>query len=150
MEKPGVLFLCTANSARSVMAEAFFRTAAGDAFEVASAGLEPRSLNPLTVRVMSEVGIDVSGHTPHAVKDFLGKRSFRYVVTVCKEAEAACPVVWPFASFQHSWPFEDPVGGEGTEEERLDRFRTTRDAIQSKVLRLAEELKAELRARGVR
>ncbi|MBX9625792.1 MAG: arsenate reductase ArsC [Gemmataceae bacterium] len=142
-----MLFLCTANSARSVMAEAIFRREAGDRFEVASAGLEPKPVHPLTVLVMREVGIDVSGHTPRGVKEFLGRASLRYVVSVCQAAEAACPVLWPFAPVHLSWPFPDPVGS-GEEAEQLDRFRSVRDAIRQRVKAWLPDLLASHEGRG--
>lgn len=83
-DRPGVLFLWTANSTRSVMAAAFFRRSAGDRFEVAGAGLDPRSIHPLTVRVMREAGFEFGGREPHSVREYLGRKSFRYVVTVCR------------------------------------------------------------------
>jgi arsenate reductase len=137
VEKPGVLFLCTANSARSLMAEAFFRRASGDRFEVASAGLNPRPVHPLAVRVMREEGIDLSAHEPRAVKEFLGRAAFRYVVIVCRAVEPDCPTVWPFSVGLLHRPFDDPTAGNGTEEERLDRFRAVRDEIAAFVYELA-------------
>lgn len=137
-----VLFLCTANSARSVMAEAFLRRAAGDLVEVASAGLDPKPIHPLTVEVMKEVGIDVADHQSHGVSDYLGKKTFHTVVSVCKGAEAACPVVWPF-TFEHlSWPFPDPAAVAGGPEERMAAFREVRDEIEARVSSWAVELRA--------
>lgn len=130
------------------MAEAFFRRAAKDRFEVSSAGLEPRPVHPMTVEVMSEVGIEVGGHVPHAVKDFLGRKSFRYVVMVCKAAEDACPIVWPFAPIQLSWPFDDPAAPAATEAEQRARFRRVRDEIETRVSAWAREVTAGLLARG--
>lgn len=130
------------------MAEAFFRRATRDRFEVTSAGLEPRPVHPMTVRVMREVGIEVGGHLPNAVKDYLGRRSFRYVVMVCKAAEDACPIVWPFAPVQLTWPFDDPAAA-SSEEEQLARFRQVRDEIEARVSEWAREVAADLLARGV-
>lgn len=141
MEKKSVLFLCTANSALSVMAEAFFRRAAGEDMDAASAGLDPNPINPLTIEVMREVGIDVADREPHGVGEYLGRRSFNYVVTVCKAAEAACPVVWPFALTRLSWPFEDPAAESGSAEERLAAFRTVRNEIEARVSAWAAELR---------
>jgi arsenate reductase len=86
-----VLFLCTGNSARSQMAEAFLRKYAGDCFEAHSAGLEPRGVNPLTVQVMQEVGIDISGQSSKGVDTYLGKVLFQYLITVCDDAEKIVP-----------------------------------------------------------
>jgi len=86
-----VLFLCTGNSARSQMAEAFLRKYGEDRFEAHSAGLEPKGLNPLTIKVMQEAGIDVSGQKSKGVGVYLGKVLFQYLITVCDDAEKNCP-----------------------------------------------------------
>jgi arsenate reductase len=90
-----VLFLCTGNSARSQMAEAFLRKYAGDRFEAHSAGLEPKVINPFTIQVMQEVGIDISDQTSKGVDTYLGKVLFQYLITVCDDADKNCPTVWP-------------------------------------------------------
>lgn len=133
MGKQAVLFLCTANSARSVMAEAFLQRVAGDRLEVHSAGLDPKPIHPLTVQVMREVGFELDGRTPHSVSEYLGRKTLHYVVSVCQAAEIACPTVWPFTLCHLAWPFDDPAAGEGNEIDRLTRFRTVRDQIAAKV-----------------
>lgn len=133
MSKPKILFLCTGNSARSQMAEAFLRKYADDRFEAHSAGLEPKGLNPLTVRVMGEVGIDLSGQTSKSVEVYLGKMLFQYLVTVCDDADRNCPTVWPGVSTRLHWSFQDPAAVEGTEAEKLAKFREVRDLIDQKI-----------------
>jgi arsenate reductase (thioredoxin) len=128
-----VLFLCTGNSARSQMAEAFLRKYGQDRFEPFSAGLEPKELNPLTVKVMEEIGIDMSGHRSKGIGEFLGKEHFEYLVTVCHDAEQNCPRVWPGVNQRLQWSFEDPAAFEGPQEEKLAKFRQVRDLIQAKV-----------------
>jgi len=129
-----VLFLCTANSARSQMAEAFLREYGGHSFEVYSAGLEPTEIHPWAVRVMKEVGIDMAGHHAKGLSQFLGGRlTVNYAVFVCEKADRACPFLWPGALARLSWPFEDPVAGEGTEDEKLARFRSVRDQIEQRI-----------------
>ncbi len=128
-----VLFLCTSNSARSQMAEAFLRKYAGDRFEVHSAGLEPKGLNPLTVRVMEEVGVDMSGHRSKGIGGYLGKVLFQYLITVCDDADKNCPTIWPGVAQRLHWSFEDPAAFEGTEEEKLAKFRQVRDLIEARV-----------------
>lgn len=128
-----VLFLCTGNSARSQMAEAFLRYYAGDNFEAHSAGLEPKGLNPFTVRVMQEKGIDMSSHTSKGVDVYLGKVLFQYLVTVCDDADKNCPTVWPGVNTRLHWSFEDPAAFEGTDEAKLDKFRQVRDQIEGKI-----------------
>ena len=115
MSKQRVLFLCTGNSARSQMAEAFLRKYAGYQFEAHSAGLEPKGLNPLTVRVMNEVGMDVSKQESKGVDTYLGQTLFQYLITVCDDADKNCPTVWPGVNTRMHWSFEDPAKFEGTE-----------------------------------
>ena len=116
-----VLFVCTGNSARSVMAEALVRTKGGDAFDVHSAGTDPRGINPLTLKILAEAGIDASWARSKSVTDYLGQR-FDYVVTVCDEARQVCPV-FPGVHESLHWGYEDPAEAVGTEEERLAVFR---------------------------
>ena len=133
MPKPKVLFLCTGNSARSQMAEAFIRKYADDRFEAHSAGLEPKGLNPLTVKVMDEIGIDVSRQMSKGVNTYLGKMLFQYMVTVCDDADRNCPTVWPGVQNRMHWSFQDPAAAEGTEVEKLAKFREVRDLIEKKI-----------------
>ena len=133
MSKQRVLFLCTGNSARSQMAEAFLHKYAGDIFEAHSAGLEPRGVHPLTVQVMNEVGIDVSDQTSKGIETYLGKLLFQYLITVCDDADQNCPTVWPGVNTRLHWSFEDPEIFEGTEQETLARFREVRDSIEKKI-----------------
>jgi arsenate reductase len=116
-----VLVVCTGNSARSLLAEALLRTRGGDAFEVHSAGTEPKGVNPLTLRVLTEAGIDASWARSKSVTEFLGQR-FDYVITVCDQARDACPV-FPGVHESLHWGYEDPAAAPGTEEERLAVFR---------------------------
>lgn len=116
-----VLFVCTGNSARSIMAEALLRQHGDDRFDVSSAGTEPRGVNPLTVRVLAEAGIDASFARSKSVREFLGQ-SFDYVITVCDQARESCPV-FPGAQESMHWGYDDPAAAMGTEEERLAVFR---------------------------
>ena len=133
MSKQRILFLCTGNSARSQMAEAFLRKYAGDHFEAHSEGLEPKGLNPLTVKVMDEVGIDVSDQKSKGVETYLGKMLFQHLITVCDDADKNCPTVWPGVNHRMHWSFEDPAKFEGSEEEKLAKFREARDLIEKKI-----------------
>jgi arsenate reductase len=116
-----VLFVCTGNSARSIMAEALLRHNGGEAFEVHSAGTEPRGINPLTIRTLEAAGLDASWARSKSVTEFLGQR-FDYVITVCDQARQSCPV-FPGVHETLHWGYEDPAEAEGTEEERLEVFR---------------------------
>src|SRR5215510_938437 len=133
MSRLRVLFLCTGNSARSQMAEAFLRRYAGDTMEAHSAGLEPQGLNPLTVVAMQEVGIDISNQHYKGVEIYLGKKHFQYLITVCDDADKNCPTVWPGVNTRLHWSFEDPAIFEGSEEEKLAKFREIRDQIAKKI-----------------
>jgi arsenate reductase (thioredoxin) len=116
-----VLFVCTGNSTRSVMAEALLRRHGRADFEVHSAGTEPKGINPLTLRVLEEAGIDASWARSKSVTEFLGQ-PFDYVITVCDQARQSCPV-FPGVHEALHWGYEDPAAAEGTEEERLAVFR---------------------------
>ena len=133
MEKQCILFLCTGNSARSQMGEGFLRHYAGDRFEVHSAGLEPKGINPYTIRVMDEVGIDIRSQTSDSVRKYMGFMHFNYAITVCSDADNNCPhALWSRGVKLH-WPFDDPATIEGTEDEKLAKFREVRDQISAKV-----------------
>jgi arsenate reductase (thioredoxin) len=136
---PRVLFLCTANSARSQMAEVLLRKHAGARFEVYSAGTEPGEIDPLTIRVLNEIGIDASGLWAKSVELFRGKMHFDYVITVCSNAEARCPV-FPTAAIRLHWPFNDPDTASGSEEQRLAKFRAVRDQIEKRILAWLKEV----------
>ena len=133
MNKSRVLFLCTGNSARSQMAEAFLRRYGSSDFEAYSAGLEPKGINPYTIQVMEEIGFDLSGHTSKSVKDFLGRVFIHELITVCDNAEKNCPTAWPGIVHKEHWSIEDPAAFDGTGEARLAKFREVRDVIQAKV-----------------
>lgn len=129
--KKKVLFLCTGNSCRSQMAEGFLRDLAGDRFEVISAGLEPGIVNPKTVKVMKEIGIDISHHTSKDVNQFVGQ-NFDYIITVCDNANEYCPS-FPGKAERIHWSFEDPAKAIGNEEEVLYLFRKVRNQVKSKL-----------------
>lgn len=129
MNKPLVLILCTGNSCRSHLAEGILRAAAGDLLEVASAGSKPAGyVHPLAVRVMSEIGIDISGHRSKHLNEFL-ETGVETVITVCGNADQACPA-FPGQVHRHHWGFDDPAHATGSEEEQLTVFRRVRDEIR--------------------
>lgn len=133
MSRQRVLFLCTGNSARSQMAEAFLRKDGNGQFEAYSAGLEPKGVNPLMVKVMSEAGIDISRQISKGIDTYLGKTLFQTLITVCDDAEKNCPTVWPGVNTRLHWSFEDPARFAGTEEEKLLKFREVRDQIEKRI-----------------
>jgi arsenate reductase len=138
--KPKVLFLCTGNSARSQMAEAFVRHYAGDWLEPHSAGLEPKGMNPRTVRVMKEAGIDVSDQRSKSVREYMGTTHFDYLVTVCQHAEENCPTTFLGFGNKLHWGFDDPAKFQGTEQATLAKFREVRDQIDTHVKAWLAEL----------
>ena len=131
-----VLFVCTGNSARSQMAEAILGRLGGPAFDVRSAGTHPGTVNPLTIRALSEIDIDWSDARSKSVGEFLDE-PFDYVITVCDQAREACPV-FPGGRVRLHWGFEDPAAAPGTDDERLAVFRRVRDEIGAQVAPFAE------------
>lgn len=126
-----VLILCTANSARSQMAEGLLRALAGDQFEVFSAGAKPSTVNPLAIQAMDERGIDIRSHHSKHLNEFL-TQPFDYVITVCDNAAEACPI-FPGPARRIHWSFPDPAAVEGDETVRLVSFRQARDAIETQL-----------------
>ena len=127
--KERVLFLCTHNSARSQMAEAWLRALAGDRYDVASAGTEATTVHPLAARAMTEVGVDLGGHASKRLDRFVGER-WGWVITVCDAANEACPV-FPGAAHRLHWSFDDPSRATGSDEARLAVFRRVRDEMRA-------------------
>ena len=129
MIKPLVLILCTGNSCRSHLAEGILRATAGDLIEVASAGSKPAGyVHPKSIEVLKEIGIDISSHTSKHMEEFLN-RSVDTVITVCGNADQACPM-FPGQLHRFHWGFDDPAHATGTEEEVLNEFRHVRDEIR--------------------
>jgi arsenate reductase len=127
--KPLVLILCTGNSCRSHLAEGLLRAAAGDLLEVASAGSKPAGyVHPLSLEVMQELGIDISSHHSKHMDEFLS-RTVETVITVCGNADQACPM-FPGQLNRHHWGFDDPAHATGSREEQLVVFRRVRDEIR--------------------
>jgi arsenate reductase len=127
--KPIVLILCTGNSCRSHLAEGILRAAAGDILDVQSAGSKPTgNVHPLAIQAMQEIGIDISAHRSKPLSEFLD-RKIETVITVCGNADAACPI-FPGQVNRHHWPFDDPARATGTDEEKLAVFRRVRNEIR--------------------
>ena len=132
-----VLVICTGNSARSQMAQGWFRALA-PGVEVESAGFKPNGVNPLAVAAMAEVGVDISEQTSKALADLPSLKGWDWVITVCAQAETACPV-FPGKTQRLFWPFVDPAAAKGDEEERLEVFRSVRDQIAGRVRTFVRE-----------
>ncbi|MBT3482045.1 MAG: arsenate reductase ArsC [Opitutales bacterium] len=129
MNKPRILILCTGNSCRSHMAEGILRAAGNDLFEVHSAGSDPAGyVHPKAIEALDEIGIDISKHDSKHMNTFLD-RDIHTVITVCGNADQACPV-FPGQVERHHWGFFDPAKASGTDEEVMDCFREVRDQIK--------------------
>jgi arsenate reductase len=131
-QKIKVLFLCTGNSCRSQIAEAWLRTLGGEKFEVFSAGLEPHGVNPYTIRIMEETGYDMSPHRSKHIDEYIGKVDFDFLITVCGNADERCPY-FPGMGTRLHWPFEDPAAFTGLEDQKLALFRKVRDQIKDRI-----------------
>ena len=128
-DKPLILVLCTGNSCRSHMAEGILRAASKGAFEVASAGSAPAGyVHPLAIKALAEIGLDISQHASKHMNDFL-KRNVETVITVCGNADQACPT-FPGQVNRYHWGFDDPAHAVGTDEEKMQVFRRVRDEIR--------------------
>ena len=134
-----VMFLCTGNSCRSQIAEGLARHYGKGIIEPYSAGLMPVGINPNAIKVMKEIGIDISGQTSDPIDEDL-LRQMDVIVTLCGNAEASCPRTPPEIKRLH-WPIDDPVSVVGTEEEVLRAFRRARDEIKERILEFIKELK---------
>ena len=138
--KASVLFLCTGNSCRSQMAEGFLREHGGDRFAAYSAGTEPAErIHPLAIEVMAEKGIDISGQKPKNVGEYLGRLPVRHLVIVCDAANEKCPRIFPGMLNRMFWPFDDPATFVGTPAAKLEKFRTVRDQIDSRIQQWLKE-----------
>lgn len=132
------MFLCTANSCRSQMAEGFAREYGKGIIETFSAGLSPSYVHPRAIEVMKETGIDISNQKSKAIDEKILKQ-MDIIITLCGHAEAMCPMTPPAIKKIH-WPIEDPVGTTGTEEDIINAFRKARDEIKTKIQSLVKEL----------
>jgi arsenate reductase len=133
-----VMFLCTANSCRSQMAEGLARESGKGLLEVHSAGLFAAGVHKRAIAVMKEIGIDISKQKSKEInKDLL--KQMDIVITLCGNAEDSCPWTPPYIKRIH-WPIKDPVGTAGTEEEIMNEFRRARNEIKDKVQELVKEI----------
>jgi len=136
MSKIKVLFICVHNSARSQMAEGFLRKYGVDKFEAFSAGFSATEINPLTIKVMDEIGISLENQYAKNIERYIGEH-FGYVITVCHDSEGLCPN-FPGITIREDWSLEDPGRVESSEEIKLEAFRKTRGLIEKKVKELIE------------
>ncbi len=126
--KKKVLFICTHNSARSQMAEGILNHLYGDIYKAYSAGTDPSGVNPLTVKVMYEIGIDISHHRSKDIEEFKNME-FDYIITVCDSSREKCPYFPGGKKYIHKG-FKDPSDSGLNEEEKIEAFRKVRDEIK--------------------
>jgi arsenate reductase (thioredoxin) len=139
-----ILFVCNGNSARSQMAEGFLRKLGGDRYEAYSGGMVAKGIHPMTIQVMDEVGIDISGQHSKTAMEYYKKTTFDVAVIVCRKAEDDCPSIAGMTRNVQRWIFEDPLRAEGTEEQKLAKFREVRDQVEARLkLWLAEDMEAD-------
>lgn len=130
MDKPIIYFICTGNACRSQMAEGFGKVILGDEWTVLSGGIEAHGVNPLAVKAMKEVDIDISNQTSDKIDiDLLNKA--KLVVTLCDHADAHCPIVPSHVKKVH-WGFEDPAGKDWSV------FQQVRDQISQRILQFKD------------
>ena len=142
MNKETVLFLCSGNACRSQMAEALLRKHAAERFQVYSAGTQPKDIHPLTGQVLAEIGLGMEGQYSKGVETYLGKLLVHYLIVVCAKAAETCPTAWPGSPQMQMivWPLEDPTVFEGTEIQKLAKFRQVRDQIDERIKTWLDEL----------
>ena len=131
MNKKRVLFICSRNSCRSQMAQAFLKKLGKGEFEVFSAGLQADKIDPLAKQVMEEIGYDLEGQFSKSLDRYLNER-FSYLITVCEKAEKACPI-FPGVSIRQYWPIDDPVDVQGDDITKLNAYRQTREAVKRRI-----------------
>jgi arsenate reductase (thioredoxin) len=129
--KKKVLFLCTHNSCRSQMAEGIVNADLGESFQAFSAGTVATRVNAMAIAVLSEIGIDISGHRSKTLEKFAGEQ-FDYVITLCGSANEQCPLFFGGVQRVHIG-FDDPSQGTGDEAEKLADFRRVRDEIRRRI-----------------
>ncbi|HMK50854.1 MAG TPA: arsenate reductase ArsC [Thermodesulfobacteriota bacterium] len=137
-----VLFLCIGNSVRSQMAEGLLNELGSGKWKAWSGGVFPSYVHPLAVRVMEEIGIDISRQTSKSMDRFRNE-VFDYIITLCDEAAQSCPTFSNKGRRLH-WPLEDPAAAIGTIEERLAVFRRIRDEIKTKIEELLKYESSEI------
>lgn len=132
MNKKNIVVVCTGNSCRSQMTEAFLNKYGNDQYNAYSAGIEPHPIHPYTIKVLEEKGFDWSGHNSKHIRDLMKKIDIDILITVCSSAKESCPTILGIQEELH-WPFEDPAAFEGSDDEKLLFFRKIRDQIEDKV-----------------
>ena len=133
-KKEKIIFICTGNACRSQIAEGVMRKLVGEKFDVFSAGSHPSLVHPMSIKVMKEVGIDITSHTSDPILNFLSK-NINIVVTVCDNADRECPV-FPGKVERVHWSIKDPLKGWNSHPDDLVNFRKTREDLTAKIKNL--------------
>ena len=133
-KKEKIIFICTGNACRSQIAEGIMRQLAGDKFDVFSAGSHPSLVHPMSIKVMKEIGINITSHTSDPISNFLSK-NINIVVTVCDNADKVCPV-FPGKVERIHWSIKDPFKGWGSDPDDLVNFRKTREDLTARIKNL--------------
>lgn len=141
-----VLFLCNGSADRCLMAAAFLRHFATDAFDVYSATFQPDEANPLTIQVMNEIRIDISAQPVNSVEKYRGKLFIHYLITLSPEARKNYPAPWPGVENRLHWSFDDPAAYPGSDEQKLEKFRAVRNQIESTIRQWLAEQDVERRS----
>ena len=130
-KKEKIIFICTGNACRSQIAEGIMRQLAGDKFDVFSAGSHPSLVHPMSIKVMKEIGIDITSHTSDPISNFLSK-NINIVVTVCDNANKVCPV-FPGNVERIHWSIKDPFEGWSSDPDDMVNFTLTRDDLVERI-----------------
>ena len=134
LKKEKIIFICTGNACRSQIAEGIMRHLVGNKHDVFSAGSHPTLVHPISIKVMKEIGIDISSHTSDPISHFLSE-NMNIVITVCDNADKVCPV-FPGKVERIHWGIEDPFKGWTSDSNDLVNFRKTRDDLAKRIKNL--------------
>ena len=132
LDKKNIIFICTGNACRSQIAHGLIEHIAGDRFNVFSAGSHPSRVHPMSIKIMEEIGIDISHHTSDPIEDYFDKE-IDIVITVCDNVNKLCPV-FPGTIEKIHWSVDDPFKGWDYNENQIDSFRQTREEIRDRII----------------
>ena len=136
LTKTKIIFICTGNACRSQIAHGLLQDMASEKFEVFSAGSHPSRVHPMAVKVMEEIGIDISYHRSNFVDDYLSN-GINIVITVCDNVNEICPV-FPGKVEKIHWGINDPFRGSSFDTSQIQSFRDTRDEIKERIIKFVQ------------
>ena len=136
LTKKKIIFICTGNACRSQIAHGLLENMARDKFEVFSAGSHPSRVHPMSIKIMEEIGIDISHHTSDFIDDYL-KTGIEIVITVCDNANEMCPI-FPGDVERLHWSIDDPFKGWNFDEGQIQSFRDTREEIKQRIIKFLQ------------